>query len=383
MTEPIYLDNNATTKPAPEVVEAVIPLLKESFGNPSSSHPLGQRASFAVAQARRQVASCLGAQPEEIIFTSGGTESDNLAIRSLLQQDPRKTHMVTTAIEHEAVFRLAQHLESQGIEVTYLGVDQAGRLDLDEFRDALRPTTALASVMYANNETGVLFPMEEIVEICNEKNIPLHTDAVQAIGKLPINLNTLQVAMLSLSAHKFHGPKGVGALFIRKPATLPAQIIGGEQERDIRGGTENVPGIVGLGVAAKLVEEGIENEHHHLRKMRDHMEQAILSQVPFAKSLGGSLPRLPNTSMIAFEGLSAEAILVALSERGVCASGGSACHSGSLLPSRVLQAMKVDLGLAGGAIRLSLSRYTTQRDVDALLSILPELAKKLSSVPAA
>ena len=291
--------------------------------------------------------------------------------------------MVTTAVEHEAVFRLAQHLESQGIEVTYLGVDQAGRLDLDEFRDSLRPSTALASVMYANNETGVLFPMEEIAEICIEKNIPLHTDAVQAIGKLPINMNKLQVAMLSLSAHKFHGPKGIGALYIRKPATLPAQIIGGEQERDIRGGTENVPGIVGLGVAAKLVEDGIENEHPHLRKMRDLMEQAILSQVPIAKSIGGNLPRLPNTSMIAFEGLSAEAILVALSERGICASGGSACHSGSLQPSRVLQAMKIDGGLARSAIRLSLSRYTTQQDLEALLSILPELAMKLRSAPAA
>ncbi len=374
-----YLDNNATTRPAPEVVEAMIPFLKESFGNPSSSHVVGQRASFHVAQARRQVASCLGADPSEIVFTSCGTESDNLAILGLLKIDAHKRHIVTTEVEHEAVFRLAKRLENEGYQATYLKVDQTGQLDLHEFRAALRDDTALASIMFANNETGAIFPIGQLAEICREKNVPLHTDAVQAIGKVPIDLERLPVDMLSLSAHKFHGPKGIGALYIRQPLTIPAQIIGGQQERDIRGGTENVPGIVGLGAAAYLIEQQMDTIQTRMRDLRDQLEQRICEQIPFAQVICLAGPRLPNTSLIAFDGLTAEEILIGLSERGICASGGSACHSGSLEPSRVLLAMGIDRGRATSSVRFSLSRYSSQRDIDHLIAVLPDVIQKLES----
>lgn len=375
----IYLDNNATTRPAPEVAEAMIPMLKESFGNPSSAHVVGQRASFHVSEARRQVASCLGADPSEIVFTSGGTESDNLAILGLLKVRPQKRHIVTTTVEHEAVFQLVQRLEDEGYQATYLCVDEAGRIDLDQFRAALREDTALASIMFANNETGVLFPLEQIAEICREANVPLHTDAVQTLGKVRIDVGQLGVDLLSLSAHKFHGPKGVGALYVRNPLRISSQMVGGQQERDIRGGTENVPGIVGLGVAAALIEHEVEDLHNRMRDLRDQLEQRICEQVPSAKIIGHDSPRLPNTSLICFEGLSAQDILMGLSERGICASGGSACHSGSLEPSRVLLAMGIERNRAISAVRFSLSRYSSPDEIDRLLTELQIVIAKIGT----
>jgi len=375
----IYLDNNATTRPAPEVVEAILPVLEDSFGNPSSAHAVGQRAAFLVAQARREVASCFGTDPSEIIFTSGGTESDNIAILGALRSNPDKRHIVTTKVEHEAVYRFAEHLERQGYEATYLDVDQDGRLDLNDFRDALREDTCIASIMAANNETGVLSPLEQIGEICRERNVLFHTDAVQAIGKIPLDLQRLPIDLLSLSAHKFHGPKGIGALYIRKPLSIVGLIIGGQQEGDIRGGTENVPGIVGLGVAARLIEEQGAQMHDRMRDLRDRLEREVCAAFPFAGVIGGSVPRLPNTAMVAFKGFTAEEILIGLSEKKICASGGSACHSGALEPSRVLLAMGIEHEQAIGAVRFSLSRYSTGGDVDRLLAVLSEVFEKIGS----
>ena len=375
----IYLDNNATTRPAPDVVEAMLPVLQDSFGNPSSSHAVGQRAAFLVAQARREVASCFGADPSEIVFTSGGTESDNIAILGALRSNRDKRHIVTTKVEHEAVYRFAEHLEREGYEATYLDVDQDGQLDLNDFRAALRDDTCIASIMAANNETGVLSPLEQIGEICRERNVLFHTDAVQAIGKIPLDLRRLPVDLLSMSAHKFHGPKGIGALYIRKPLRIAGIIIGGQQEGDIRGGTENVPGIVGLGVAARLIENESEQMHVRMRDLRDRLEREICGAFSFAGVIGGSVPRLPNTAMVAFTGFTAEEILIGLSEKNICASGGSACHSGALEPSRVLLAMGVERERAIGAVRFSLSRYSTDEDIDRLLAVLPEIFEKIGS----
>ncbi len=368
-----YLDNNATTQPAPQVAAAMMPLLNEAFGNPSSAHVLGQRAAYCVQEARRRVAGCLGAVPEEIVFTSGGTESDNLAIRGALAAAAGKRHLVTTTVEHEAVLRLIQQLERQGCDVTYLEVDQAGRIDAAALRAAITDDTAVVSIMLANNETGILFPIAEIAEHCRQRGAVLHCDAVQAVGKMPIDVNRLGVDLLSLSAHKFHGPKGVGALYLRRGVALRGEIIGGFQERDLRGGTENVPGIVGLGIAAALVSELGPADHQAVRDLRDTLEAQINAQIPGAMVIGEHSPRLPNTTLVGFEGATAEQILIGLSERGICASGGSACHSGSLEPSRVLQAMGVAPRWALGTIRLSLSRYSTAAEIDQLMQVLPEV----------
>jgi cysteine desulfurase len=361
----------------------MLPVMQESYGNPSSSHAIGQRAAFLVAQARREVASCFGADPSEIVFTSGGTESDNIAILGALRANPTKRHIVTTKVEHEAVYRFVEHLEREGYEATYLDVGQDGRLDLNDFRAALRDDTCIASIMAANNETGVLSPLEQIGEICRERNALFHTDAVQAIGKIPIDVRRLQIDLLSMSAHKFHGPKGIGALYIRKPLRIGGLIVGGQQEGDIRGGTENVPGIVGLGVAARLVEQESEQVRARTRALRDRLERELCQMFSFAGVIGGSVPRLPNTAMVAFRGFTAEAILIGLSEENICASGGSACHSGALEPSRVLQAMGVERELAVGAIRFSLSRYSTAGDIDRVLAVLPGVFEKIGSGPRA
>jgi len=380
--ETIYLDNNSTTRPSEEVLAAMQPYWRELYGNASSLHRVGQVARHAVEQAREQVAAFIGAKPREIVFTSGGTESDNLAILGTMEASPGKRHIVTTTVEHPAVYSLCKHLETRGYRVSYISVDSEGHLDLDRFAAALGTETALASVMLANNETGVLFPIERLAEITAARGIPLHVDAVHAAGKVPIDAAALGVSLMSLSAHKIHGLKGVGALYVGRGARVHGQLVGGHQERDIRPGTENVAGIVGFGVAAQLAKTALSERMPKVSSLRDRLEAGILERVPCAKVIGDRTGRTPNTTQIGFERLSAEAILVALSEKGVCASSGSACHSGSLEPSRVLQAMGVDQALAHGAVRFSLSRETTEQEIDFALEIIPSVAQRLASVTA-
>lgn len=377
----LYLDNNSTTPVAPEVVAAMQPVWRETFGNPSSLHRAGQAARHAVETAREKVAALIGAKPREIVFTSGGTEADNLAIRGTLAAYPTRKHLVTTAVEHEAVLSLCRLLETRGFRVTCLGVDAGGRLDLDRLADAVGDDTALVSVMYANNETGVIFPIPEVAEICRGKGIPLHVDAVQAAGKLPIDVSALGAQLVSLSAHKMHGPKGVGALYVGKGARLRGTQIGGHQERDIRPGTENVSGIVGFGEAARLAAARLAGDYAtRVAGMRDRLESAVLERVPFAAVNGDRASRTVNTTNIGFAGISAEAILVALSERGVCASSGAACSSGSMEPSHVLQAMGIDPRVAHGAIRFSLSHETTETEIDEAVGIIVDVTKRLAQL---
>ncbi|MEK6644410.1 MAG: aminotransferase class V-fold PLP-dependent enzyme [Planctomycetota bacterium] len=379
----IYLDNNSTTRVAPEVVDAMEPYWREQFGNPSSLHLLGQAARHAIEVAREHVAALIGATPREIIFTSGGTEADNLAILGTLAAHPTKRRVVTTAVEHPAVHSLCERLATQGYRVTFVGVDQIGRLNLDEFAASLTDDTAIASVMYANNETGVLFPIQDIATICNARGIPLHVDAVQAAGKLPMDVKSLGAKLLSLSAHKIHAPKGAGALFVGRGARLRSRQVGGHQERDIRPGTENVAAIVGFGEAARLAKQRLASDGMaSVAMMRDRLERGLCDRVAFAYVLGDQSHRTPNTTSIGFEALEAEAILVALSERGVCASSGSACSSGSLEPSHVLKAMGVPQPLAHGAIRFSLSVETTDEEIDDALRIVPEVVHRLASLTA-
>lgn len=380
---PIYLDNNSTTRVAPEVLAAMEPFWREQFGNPSSLHLLGQAARHAIEAARGQVAELIGATPREIIFTSGGTESDNLAILGTLAANTAKHHVVTTAVEHPAIHSLGERLAAQGTRVTFVGVDIDGRLNLSEFAAALTDNTAIASVMYANNETGVIFPIREIAEMCSARGIPLHVDAVQAAGKLPIDVKTLGVKLLSISAHKIHAPKGAGALYVGRGARLRSTQVGGHQERDIRPGTENVAAIAAFGEAARLAKERLaRGDMTRVATQRDRLERGLCERVPFTRVLGDATNRTPNTTSIAFESLEAEAILVALSERGVCASSGSACSSGSLEPSHVLKAMGVPQALAHGAIRFSLSVETTDDEIDEALRIVPEVAHRLASLTA-
>lgn len=376
----IYLDNNATTRPAPEVVAAMLPLLTESYGNPSSLHAFGQSSQHAIEQAREQVANLIHALPREIVFTSGGTESDNLAILGTLAAHPTKKHIVTTAVEHSAVINTAERLEKQGYRVTYLGVDQLGRLDLDAFAAALTDDTALASVMYANNETGVIFPIDGIAQIAAQRNVPLHVDAVQALAKLPIDVRTIPISLMSLSAHKIHGPKGVGALYVKRGVRLRSMTIGGHQERDIRPGTENVAGIVGFGAAAELARQEPPETQQRIAALRDQLESGILERFDYAHVNGDRANRLANTTNIGFESLEAEAILIALSEAGICASSGAACSSGSLEPSHVLKAMRINERIAHGAVRFSLSRYSASQDIDATIERLPAIVRRLSAL---
>ena len=376
----IYLDNNATTRPLPEVVEAMLPLMHEGYANPSSVHQFGQTARHRVETAREQVATSIGATPKEIVFTSGGTESINLAIRGVLRSRPERRHFVTSAIEHSAVMKLADELEREGYRVDRVGVDGNGRLDEQEWSDKLTEETALASLMQANNETGVVFDVARLTEIAADKGVPLHLDAVQAVGKLEISVADWPVTLMSLSAHKFHGPKGIGALFVRRRTRLAPLISGGSQERNLRGGTENVPGIVGMGVAAVAAVRDRETVSQQVGNLRDALERGILEGVSFAHVVGKGAQRVHNTANIAFEGLEAEAILLLLSEAGICASSGSACSSGSLEPSHVLQAMGVDPQIAHGAIRFSLSRFNTAEEIDSVVAALPALLAKLTAL---
>ena len=374
----IYLDNNATTRVAPEVLSAMLPFFTEKWGNPSSLHRFGSETRTAVDRARQQVATLLGAnRPTEIIFTSGGTESNHLAIRGTLNGQPDKKHLITTPVEHSSVLALCKTLEKEGYEISLLPVDSQGALDIQQLEAMIRPTTALVTCLWANNETGVLFPIEKMAQICAARGVPLHVDAIQACGKLPIDLAHTPVTLLSLSAHKFHGPKGMGALYVRRGTGLRPIFVGGSQERSLRAGTENVPGIVGLGMAAELASQQMKEQMPRVAQLRDRLETMLLAQFSFARRNGPLQPRLPNTSSLSFVGLDGEAICLLLSEQGIAASTGSACSSGTLESSHVLTAMGLTPQQAKGTVRISLSRETTSEEIDRFLAILPPLVARL------
>jgi len=382
MSQPvIYLDNNATTRVAPEVLEAMLPFFSERYGNPSSMHSFGGAVGKEMRQARQQLADLLGCETDEIIFTSCGTESDNTAIRSALAAQPEKRHIVTTRVEHPAVLSLCKFLErSQGYRVTYLGVDAEGRLNMKELEEGLSDDTAVVSIMWANNETGVIFPIPEIARLVKSRGIMMHTDAVQAVGKVDINLRALDVDMLSLSGHKLHAPKGIGALYVRRKLPYRPYLIGGHQEHGRRAGTENTTSIIALGAAAHIAKEHLVDENTRVRALRDRLEDGLLAAVPESRLNGHKTERLPNTSNISFKYVEGEAILLLLDQLGIAASSGSACTSGSLEPSHVLRAMGVPFTYAHGSIRFSLSRYTTQEDVDHVIKSLPPVIETLRKI---
>jgi cysteine desulfurase len=373
-----YFDNNATTRIAPEVVDAMVPFLRELWGNPSSIYGFGKQLAKPLEMAREQVAALINAEPREVIFTSGGTESNNSAIHSALTTQPQKRHIITTAVEHSANLKFCAHLKKMGFDITLLPVDASGALDIQLLEKSIRPDTALVSVMWANNETGVLFPVEEIAAICQRKSVLFHTDAVQIPGKLKMDVNRLGVDFLSLSAHKLYAPKGVGLLYVKRGVKYQPYIIGGGQEQGRRGGTENVASIVGFGRAAELAMAQL-NEATRIRSLRDKLEAGILAGIDGVVVNGSREERLPNTSNLSFEGVEAEGILLLLDEQGICASSGSACTSGSLDPSHVLMAMGCSLALARGSIRFSLGIYNTEAEVDFVLKLLPPIVAKLRS----
>lgn len=377
---PLYFDNNATTRVDPAVLDEMTPFFTEYYGNPSSMHNFGGQVGRKLAEARERVGAILGAQPSEVVFTSCGTEGDSTAIRSALEAQPEKRHLVTTRVEHPAVLNLANHLVKKGYHLTVLGVDGNGTLDLDELRASLRDDTALVSIMYANNETGTIFPMPQIAEIVKSRGALLHTDAVQAVGKLPIDVKTLPVDFLVLSGHKLHAPKGVGALYVRKGTPFRPFLIGGHQEKGRRGGTENVPGIVALGKACQLAWEHLGDENTVVRRLRDRLEQGLLAAIPDTRLNGHPTDRLPNTVNLSFKFVEGEAILLLLDQLGVCASSGSACTSGSLEPSHVLRAMGVPFTFAHGSIRFSLSRFNTEEEVDFIVREMPKIIERLRSI---
>lgn len=380
MTDPrmVYLDNNATCKVSPGVVEAMLPFFGELYGNPSSMHSFGGDIAEHVKRAREQVAALLNVSPAEIVFTSCGTESDNHAIRGTLEANPDKKHIVTSKVEHPAVLNVFRFLaKRKGYRVTELGVNKQGDLDLEELKTALTPDTAMLSIMAANNETGTMFPIDEIGEIAREKGVIFHTDAVQAVGKIPLDLKKLPVNLLSLSGHKLHAPKGVGALYIRKGTRISPFIIGGHQEQGRRAGTENVPYIIGLGKACEEAMSGIFEENNRVRQLRDKLESALMSQVAHTYINGNPRWRLPNTTNIGFEFIEGEAILLHFSAVGIAASSGSACTSGSLEPSHVLMAMEVPFSYAHGSVRFSLSKFTTEKEIDYAIKTVPPIIQKL------
>lgn len=378
MHNPVYFDNNATTRVAPEVVAEVLPFFSELYGNPSSMYDFAGKVAGKLYEARERVAEFLGAKVEEIIFTSCGTESDNTAINAAITASPDKRHIVTSRVEHPAIKNHFEYLAKHGYDVTFVPVDEEGRLDLDYLYDNLRPDTAVVSLMWANNETGVLFPIEEISrEVCS-RGIVFHTDAVQSAGKIATNVAETGIAMLSLSGHKLHAPKGVGVLYVRKGTKFSPFLIGGHQEHGRRGGTENVASIIGLGKACAMADEFIQSGGEaNVGKMRDRLEKSILATIPNAKVNGGGAVRVPNTTNIAFEFVEGEAILLLLNEYGICASSGSACTSGSLEPSHVMRAMGVPFTSAHGSTRFSLSRYTTEAEVDFVLEKLQPVIDRL------
>ena len=373
----IYADNNATTQVAPEVLEEILPYFHDVYGNPSSMHSFGGQVAGRLREGREKVARLIGATPDEILFTSCGTESDNTAIRAAIASHPYKKHIVTTRVEHPAVKNLCEHLGRHGYRVTFLPVDRHGRLDLEHLRKVLSSDTAIVSIMWANNETGVIFPIEEIAQMVREMDIVFHTDAVQAVGKIPIDMGQIPVDMLSLSGHKLHAPKGIGALYVRKGTKFSPFLIGGHQEGGRRGGTENVASIIGLGKACELALEHLREENERVKSLRDKLENGILKRIPSAMVNGDREHRLPNTTSISFEYVEGEAILLMMNEFGICASSGSACTSGSLEPSHVLRAMGVPFTAAHGSIRFSLSIYNTEEDIDFIIEKLPPIIERL------
>jgi cysteine desulfurase len=373
----VYFDNNATTRVAPEVLDAMLPFLKENWGNPSSAYSFGRELVEVIDRSRTQIADLLNAEPRELIFTSCGTESNNAALHSALITRRDKRHVVTTAVEHSANIKFCNFLQKQGCEVTFLPVDSTGMLDLSALEAAIRPDTAIVSVMWANNETGMIFPVQEIAAICRSKGVLFHTDAVQTPGKLPIDVKELGVDMLSLSAHKLHAPKGIGLLYVKRQTKFQPYVMGGGQERGRRGGTENVPYIVAFGRAAELALANLNDENTRVRALRDRLEDGILSRIPDTSVNGARETRLPNTTNLAFDGVEAEGILMLLDQAGICASSGSACTTGSLDPSHVLTAMGCNAARARSSIRFSLGIYNTAAEVDYVLEKLPPIIEKL------
>jgi cysteine desulfurase len=373
----IYLDNNATTQVALEVLEAMLPYYRELYGNPSSMHSFGGQVAQKIRAAREKVAALIGASPEEIIFTSCGTESDNAAIRSALATRPDKKHIITSRVEHPAIRALCAHLATQGYRITELPVDKNGLLDLENLEKNMTPDTAVVSLMWGNNETGVIFPVEEAAAMAHERGILFHTDAVQSTGKIPINLKKNAIDMLSISGHKLHAPKGIGVLYVRKGTKFSPFLIGGHQERERRGGTENTPGIVGLGKACELAAKNMEEENTAVKRLRDKLESELLKRITQSRVNGDIVNRLPNTTNISFEFIEGEAILLLMNELGICASSGSACTSGSLQPSHVLRAMGVPFTMAHGSIRFSLSIYNTEAEIDFVIDKMPAIIARL------
>ena len=375
-----YFDNNATTRVAPEVADAMIPFLRDGWANPSSAYRIATDVHKAVEGARASIAELIHAEPKEITFTSCGTESNNTAIHSALVTQPGKRHVITTAVEHSANINFGEFLQKQGYEVTFLPVYSDGSLDLHLLEKSIRPDTAIVSTMWANNETGVLFPVEEIAAICRSKGVLVHTDAVQTPGKLKLDVKATGVDFLSLSAHKLYAPKGIGLLYVKRRTRFQPYVIGGHQERGRRGGTENVPHIIGFGKAAELAAAHFSTEYARVRKLRDRLESTILKTIPNTFVNGDRENRLPNTSNIAFEFVEAEAVLMLLDQVGICASSGSACTTGSLDPSHVLMAMGLTPMRARGCVRFSLGIYNTDEDVDYLLQHLPPIIQKLRDI---
>jgi cysteine desulfurase len=376
----VYADNNATTQVAPEVLELMLPFFKEQFGNPSSMHYLAKPAEQAITAAREQVACLLNADPSEIVFTSCGTESNNAAIRGGLAALPHRKHIITTRVEHPAVRNVCQYLGKNGYRVTELSVDKTGHLDLDELRETLDDDTALVSVMWANNETGVVFPVKEIADMVKSRGALLHCDAVQAAGKLPVDLRTVNIDLLSISGHKLHAPKGIGVLYIRRGTYFSPLLIGGHQEKGRRAGTENVPYIAGLGKACELALDHLQEEQTRVKSMRDRLEKELLEKALDASVNGDPVNRLPNTTSISFKYIEGEAILLMLSVEGIAASSGSACTSGSLEPSHVLRAMGVPFTRVHGSIRFSLSRYNSDEDITYIVEKMVPIARRLREI---
>ncbi|MCK5513511.1 MAG: cysteine desulfurase NifS, partial [Deltaproteobacteria bacterium] len=372
--------NNATTRVAPEVVEEMVPYFSELYGNPSSMHNFGGQVEKKVIEARGKVASLFNCDSSEILFTSCGTESDSTAIQGTVESYPYKKHIITTRVEHPAVLNLCRHLSKNGYKLTELAVDKKGCLDLSELENAIVDNTAIVSIMCANNETGVIFPIEEIGEIVKSKGAVFHCDAVQATGKIPLDMSKCAIDLLSLSGHKLHAPKGIGALYIRKGAKLTPFIIGGHQERGRRAGTENVPYIIGLGKASELALKHIEDGNTRIKALRDRLEKELLRKCTNTRTNGDTEHRLPNTTNISFEFVEGEAILLMLSQKGIAASSGSACTSGSLEPSHVLRAMGIPFTFVHGSLRLSLSRYNNEEDIDYIIEHLPPIIERLREI---
>ena len=381
MGKMIYLDNAATTKTAPEVVQAMLPYFSEYYGNPSSIYDFAGKSKEAITKGREQIAEVLGAKKEEIYFTAGGSESDNWALKATFEAYKAKgNHIITTKIEHHAILHTCEYLEKRGAKITYVDVDENGIVKLDELEKAITPETILISVMFANNEVGTIMPIAEIGKVCKEKGVFFHTDAVQAVGHVPIDVKAMNIDMLSLSAHKFHGPKGVGALYVRRGIRLPSHIMGGAQERGRRAGTENTAGIVGLGAAIELACSNMEENARRMTALRNRLMEGIEREIPYVKLNGHRTERLPNNVNYSIKFIEGESILLMLDMNGIAASSGSACTSGSLDPSHVLLALGLPHEIAHGSVRLTLGDDTTEEDVDYVIEVLKKTAERLRAM---